>query len=342
MLTPPFLIDREDKVATAGSCFAQHIARTLSAQGFGYLVTETGPAEQGYGLYPARFGNIYTVRQLRQTFQRAYGLFAPSDDAWRVGDHWVDPFRPGVQTGGFTDREALAADREAHLAAVRAMFEKADVFIFTLGLTEAWVNRTDGAVVPLAPGVAGAETTDGDYGFHNFTVQETIDDLLAFIDEVRILAPSLRIILTVSPVPLIATFEDRHVLQATTYSKSVLRVAAETARTLREGVVYFPSYEIVTGAHNKARFFEDDLRNVAPEGVARVMSVFSRHFLGGTQESSNVLNRVKSVFSRHFANGGGARAPKPKAFASAQPARDQLAEHRALRDIVCDEEAIER
>lgn len=320
MFPPPFTIDRTDRVATAGSCFAQHIARTLSAGGFGYLVTEPGPVEEGYGIYPARFGNIYTVRQLRQTFQRAYGLFSPRDDAWEVGDRWVDPFRPGVQTGGFADRDALLADRESHMAAVRAMFEQVDVFIFTLGLTEAWVSLRDGAVVPLAPGVVGAETAAGDYAFHNFTVQETIDDLVAFIDEARILAPQIRIILTVSPVPLIATFEDRHVLQATTYSKSVLRVAAETAQMTRQGVVYFPSYEMVTGAHNKGRFFEDDLRNVRSVGVSHVMSVFARHFL----EADDTIPRHQQV------------------IATAETARDHLAEHRALADLVCDEEAIER
>ena len=35
--------------------------------------------------------------------------------------------------------------------------------------------------------------------------------------------PKLRILLTVSPVPLTATAGDDHVLLATTYSKSVLR-----------------------------------------------------------------------------------------------------------------------
>ena len=54
----PFKISRRDLIATAGSCFAQHIARTLAREGFNYLVTETGPAEAGYGMFPARFGNI--------------------------------------------------------------------------------------------------------------------------------------------------------------------------------------------------------------------------------------------------------------------------------------------
>lgn len=61
----PFRIGREDAVATAGSCFAQHISRTLVADGFRYLVTESRPATEGardenYGVFPARFGNIST------------------------------------------------------------------------------------------------------------------------------------------------------------------------------------------------------------------------------------------------------------------------------------------
>src|SRR3954454_16031166 len=68
----PFRIAPSDRVATAGSCFAQHIARHLKASGFNYLVTENAhplinreiAEEAGYGLFTARYGNIYTARQL--------------------------------------------------------------------------------------------------------------------------------------------------------------------------------------------------------------------------------------------------------------------------------------
>jgi len=75
----PFGISRTDQVATAGSCFAQHIARHLRDTGFGYFVPEDRPAfpfseDENYGTFSARYGNVYTVRQLWQLFQRAYGL----------------------------------------------------------------------------------------------------------------------------------------------------------------------------------------------------------------------------------------------------------------------------
>ena len=216
----PFVIGRETPIATCGSCFAQHIARVLTQRGYNYLVTEPAPDEdpdpESYGVFPARTGNIYTVRQLLQTFERAYGLFRPVDTAWRREDGaLVDPFRPQVRKDGFATIEALEADRKRHLAAVRAMFEDCQVFVFTLGLTEAWVSTRDTAVFPLAPGVAGGEPGP-QYAFHNFDVEEMTADLRSFIRRLRVVNPDVRLILTVSPVPLVATYEAAHVLTATT------------------------------------------------------------------------------------------------------------------------------
>jgi hypothetical protein len=284
VIDAPFKISGRDRVATAGSCFAQHIAQTLVRRGFRYLVTERSPSGDdvggGYGVFPARFGNIYTGRQLLQLFRRAYGIFQPSDTAWQRADgRYIDPFRPRIAEQGFASPEALGADRETHLAAVREMFETADIFIFTLGLTEAWVARHDSSVFPLAPGVVASSPNPADYTFHNFTVAEIEADMLAFIDGLRKVNPDVRIILTVSPVALMATYEDRHVLVSTTYSKAVLRVVAETLSKARQNVAYFPSYEIITGPHAGRAMYEDDLREVRPESVEHVMSLFAKHYL---------------------------------------------------------------
>lgn len=277
----PFQIHPGENVATVGSCFAQHISRSIQALGFDYLVTEAGPADRNYGVYPARFGNIYTPRQLLQLFQRAFGLFHPEDTVWRKDDKYFDPFRPQVEPDGFSSVESLESDRDAHLSAVRRMFETADVLVFTLGLTEGWVSDEDGAVVPLSPGVVAEAPASKTYRAHNFSVEETVDDLRAVIRHARILRPHLKIVLTVSPVALVATSGDRHVLSATAYSKAVLRVAAEVVSRSEPAVAYFPSYEIITGPHNGRRFLADDLRTVLPEGVKNVMSTFARHYLSG-------------------------------------------------------------
>lgn len=154
-----FRITSKDSVATAGSCFAQHIARHLNENGYSYLVTEkvhpliSAPVARdfGYGVFSARYGNIYTARQLLQLVQRAYGRFRPLEDVWRVQGGYLDPFRPDIQPVPFDTLDAFTHQRDIHFAAVRAMFAQADVFVFTFGLTEAWMHKSDGAVFPVAP-----------------------------------------------------------------------------------------------------------------------------------------------------------------------------------------------
>ncbi len=277
----------EMKVATAGSCFAQHIARHLSAVGFNYFVAEPGhpvlsdaiKKQNNYGLFSARYGNVYTARQLAQLFRRAYGRFVPREEAWIDEEGLVrDPFRPTIQPGGFVSVEEMQADRIQHLEAVRRMFENLDVFVFTLGLTECWLSLEDGAVFPLCPGVEGGEFNEQKYAFYNQPVDDVISDMSEFIRNLKSVNPRAEIILTVSPVPLAATaVPGAHVLSATTYSKSVLRVAAETLTRTFSCVHYFPSFEIITGAFSRGAYYGDNLRDVTEAGVSHVMGLFLQH-----------------------------------------------------------------
>jgi hypothetical protein len=288
-------IDADMLVATAGSCFAQHIARHLAARGFRYYVPETAhpllsmvdglAADYNYGTYSCRYGNIYTSRQLLQLWKRAFGAFAPSEQAWEAKNgHYVDPFRPEIQPGGFATLEELEYDRRAHLAAVKRMFETLDVFVFTLGLTEYWYSRQDGAALPVCPGVSGGTFSDEKYGFGNLSIAEVMSDMNEFISLLKEVNPNAKIILTVSPVPLAATAENRHVLVSTTYSKSVLRVAAGDLSDAHNHVHYFPSYEIITGSFNRGGYFASNLRDVLEDGVEHVMGLFIRHATTGIAE----------------------------------------------------------
>lgn len=326
-------ITRRDKVATAGSCFAQHIAEWLKKAGFNYFVVEKKPdgmdshqAEtNGFGVFSARYGNVYTVRQLVQLFDRAFGLFNPEIAPWRKGDGYVDPFRPTIPPGGYSTKEEVMDAQSAHLALVRRMFQELDVFVFTLGLTECWEYIPDGAILPLAPGVAGGEMDWDKYRFRNFTKDEVQKDLEMFVDKLNEVNPGARVVLTVSPVPLMATFEDRHVLVSTTVSKSILRVVAEEVSSAKSNVFYFPSYEIITGNYNRGSYYESDLREVSERGVAHVMELFLRHCTrdGGSED---VLNR-----GDNFAEDG-----KSDGFTVLRD--EEVAE---LNQVVCEEEMLD-
>ncbi|MEZ5823427.1 MAG: GSCFA domain-containing protein [Geminicoccaceae bacterium] len=322
-----FEIDAADRIATAGSCFAQHIARYIKNSGGSYFVTEPGhqllPPDVrrrfNYGTFTARFGNVYTVRQLLQLLERAYGQRTPVDDVWQEEDSsLIDPFRPYIQPGGFRSMAEYEADRQTHFRAVRRMVEESDVFVFTLGLTEAWENVTDGTVYAICPGCGAGQHVEGESRFRNFEVGEVMADLASSIEFLRERNPGLRILLTVSPVPLIATFSPQHVLAATTYSKSVLRVAAQAMVGRFDHVDYFPSFEIITSQASRGAYFAEDLRDVEEVGVRHVMRTFFRHYCPGMS----------------FPDEQAVSAPRAKGRRRSDSAR--------VNDVICDEQQLEK
>ncbi|MDM9620702.1 GSCFA domain-containing protein [Rhizobium sp. S96] len=277
-----FQVSPEARIATAGSCFAQHIARHLKNSGFNFRDFEPAPPlfppalsqSFNYGVYSARYCNIYTARQLLQTFDRAFGEFLPVDNAWTKGSGFADPFRPVLEPEPFASVEELERSRQSHFAAVQDLIVNTDVLIFTLGLTEAWVSKADGAVFPLCPGTVAGAFDENAYEFKNFTYFEIFEDLIAFLGKVRQINPDMHFILTVSPVPLTATKSGEHVLAATTYSKSVLRAVAGHIASEVEFVDYFPSYEIIAAAPMRGMFYDPNMRTVNAAGVDYVMSHF--------------------------------------------------------------------
>ena len=283
--TPKFAIGQDDPILTAGSCFARHIGRALLEHSMNWYDAELAPpgltAEQRlarqYGVFSFRTGNIYTAATLRQWLAWAFGEAAPPAEVWAEDGRWFDPYRPAVEPDGYASAEAMQAARERTLAAIRTAVARASCLVFTLGLTEAWLDRDGGIVYPVCPGTVRGTFDERRHAFHNFTAAEVHRDLSAAIELARAANPRLRVLLTVSPVPLTATATGGHALVATTYSKSVLRAVAGQLAQEHDHVDYFPAYEIVTGFPFKAVFFEPNLRMVTPEGVAFVM----RHFFAG-------------------------------------------------------------
>jgi hypothetical protein len=296
-----FGISPSDTIVTAGSCFAQHISNVLVRDGYNYFVSEPEPLtaeaeNEGYGVYPARFGNIYSTSQLLQLIKRAFSDELDESCIWRRSDgRYIDGLRPNIQQSGFASPGGLLADRSAHLGAVRRMFEKADIFVFTLGLTETWRDPITDLVVPFAPGAVKCEA-DQTFSFHNNSVANCVEDFDTVIAFLKNINPALKILLTVSPVPLIATYENQHVLVSNTISKSILRVSANEISKKYDFVEYFPSFEIICGSQASPNFYEADLREPTREGVDYVMQLFRKHFLAPPAHRSERSNELKKKY----------------------------------------------
>lgn len=274
------------KIATAGSCFAQHISNGLRSRGINVLDVEPAPTglpsdiakKYGYGLYSARYGNIYTVQHLMQLAEEVTGGFSPAEPVWTRDGRLFDSQRPSVEPEGFETPFELIENRKYHLARVKEMLESMDLFIFTLGLTEAFEHIATKTVYPTPPGVIAGDYDPQVYRFKNFTFSENMSAFERFLDVLKSLRGGTlpHIILTVSPVPLTATASGHHVLSANAYSKSVLRAVAGQLSEENSFVDYFPSYEIITHPGARGNHYEGNLRSVRGESVDVVM----KHFFG--------------------------------------------------------------
>lgn len=277
-----FSIRKDDPVATAGSCFAQHIARHMRDRGFRVLDLEPAPPGMkpetaqkfGFGLYSARYGNIYTARQMAQLAAEAVEGTVQENVVWEKDGRFYDALRPSVEPKGHASPYEVLAHRAYHLKRVRAVFKRAKLFVFTLGLTEAWVDVERGTVFPTAPGTIAGSFDPARFSFKNFSYPEVYEDLVKFRSLLKRGNSEAKILLTVSPVPLTATATSDHVLVATTYSKAVLRAVAGQFAAEYDDVDYFPSFEIIASHPSRGIFFESNLRSVAAEGVDVVMSTF--------------------------------------------------------------------
>lgn len=314
---PKFAVTRDTRIGSGGSCFAQHIARNLRQRGYNFRDFEPAPtgfpaeraAEFGYGLYSARYGNIYSSRQLLHIVQAACGS-RTIDEVWESDGRWYDPTRPNVEPGGFESPEEVRALRGGHHAAVRRMMEGVDVFVFTMGLTETWVNRDTGLAYPTCPGTVAGRYDATRHAFVNLGYKDVRYEMEFILESWRNINPDVRFLLTVSPVPLAATAEERHIVAATCFSKAVLRAVAGDLAAAHDFVDYFPSYEIVTSHLNTEASYLQNNRDIRPETVERVMGCF---------------------FAAH-----GRDASAPSVAASAMPlAHDE--EAMAAMDVLCEE-----
>jgi len=283
--TAKFSIDPSEVICTGGSCFAQRISQFIMGHGFKFgqfepphpILDAEDARALGYGQFSARYGNLYTARQLRQLVDESVGTTPMRS---RLGRHKeggvVDLLRPSINRHHRFQCEGEAeADRRYHLGRVRALFLEADVYVFTLGLTESWIDA-DGNAYGVHPEVVTGTENPQRVERVNFDYLETYNDLAHVITFLRSVNPKIKFIFTVSPVGLAATHQLRHVLLATVYSKSVLRAVAGRIADLCPWVDYFPSYELFSAAQSFGQFLSSDLREVSPRGVSVTMAMFKK------------------------------------------------------------------
>ncbi len=218
-------IDHNTRITAFGSCFAENITKYLSALGFS-LSRQRNP-----DIYISTMGEgLVNVHALAQQFEWALDDVAPPEGLWQ-----------GFKAEEFGyDEDIRQRTRDAMLGT--------DFFIITLGLSEVWYDEMTGGVFWRA--VPRDRYDPQRHKFKVCSLAETKDKLELINNCIRRHVPHAKVLFTLSPVPLAATFRPASCLTANSSSKAILRACLDeflrdNQAEINQRLFYFPSYEII-------------------------------------------------------------------------------------------------
>ncbi len=240
---PELKISRETAIASMGSCFAREIKDVLIDRGYSYIREEADhPASKHAS---AAWERTYNSFSMKQIFEYTFDNWRPRVRWWKTPVSGIiqDPYRRVILYKSMAEAEA---DFERHCMASRAALERAEVLILTFGLTEIWEDKIDGSVICLPSGPYVNEGGDmSRYCFRVSRYHENLANMENIHELMKAHNPGCKLIVTVSPVHLWATFrKDLDVISASWNSKATLRAAVDEFVSRHENVFYFPAFEM--------------------------------------------------------------------------------------------------
>ncbi|MBI1190522.1 MAG: hypothetical protein GC200_07580 [Tepidisphaera sp.] len=276
--TPSFAIERTDAVYGVGSCFARAVA---------YIMAHRGQNVTFGGLY-----HRYNAFNILQTLKWALkGGFGPEHLIQMDNGRVFDPHgREEAEFSYASLDEGVATFRKTLDDVARAV-RGAQVMVLTFGLVEAWRDDRTSTWLNLMPPKKHLPDFDARFSVHRTKQSENKAAIGEIFRLVREANPAMKMICSVSPIPLRATFCFHDVFVATSYGKATLRSALQEAideandAGLRQ-IDYFPSFEIVSYQRNNDvykpvnKLGKPDFLHIREDFLDKtVKQVFSRAYL---------------------------------------------------------------
>jgi hypothetical protein len=260
------IVDKNTKVSSIGSCFAEEILLWMK--------------ENNYNVLQPEWGMVYNPRNIRLIIEGAleYKNFNPKERFWNFGDG--DIRTPYVKSSielspyrlGKTIDEAYNKEKELFQKFADVLLN-VETLIITLGQTEYWASEKSYPFY-AAPwtGIKGGSENHRPY---NLSHQEVKVELDLIINLLKKHNPNINVLISVSPVPLVASVQKGYSAYiAAGKAKSTLHSATLETVDSYDNVFYMPSYEVVTSRPQST--FKEDGRHVLKSTVATIMNTFKK------------------------------------------------------------------
>jgi tetratricopeptide (TPR) repeat protein len=249
-------LTKNTRFFTMGSCFARNLSRSLASNGY-----------------------VSRHMEISEYINTTFANRAFVD--W-LGDIAIDRSLSdrivGLLPVGWSKENALESVKSS------------DVFILTLGVAPAFFDRATGDFVLPRPTALNSRALAEKYLYRTTSVQENVNNVLHVIKFIRDAAPHIKIVVTVSPVPLLASFEHESAVQADCLSKSTMRLVAHEVvnNSGISDILYWPSFEIFrwAGSNSSNYFAADDgaAWHVSEAKVAQTITAFIEIFSSSSVE----------------------------------------------------------
>jgi len=301
----PYRLSESDRFFCCGSCFARNLEVELNARNLDVITADPklGQSQNKYNVFSIlnelrwaldENGLEESAKSIlpfnSSTFHDTQGGNALLNDE----GEWVD---------GLTSESAVM-ERRAYLHERYKRFPECSVFVFTLGMAEAWYDVEFSRYLNVAPSPYAIKKTPERFELHVLSYEEIskgLEEIYQLIRQEKN-GESFRILISTSPVPLYSTFSGRDVLIANTYSKSVQRAASEAFAFAHEEVDYIPSYEMATLSERKY-VWQEDQRHVSGDFVDFIISSVVAAMSDTDDGLDDFLSEAKLFFDVGSGNG---------------------------------------
>ncbi|MCF8069626.1 MAG: GSCFA domain-containing protein [Desulfobacterales bacterium] len=272
-----FSFEPGDNVFTMGSCFARNIESRLIENGIHVPTRDFIQTQEG--LAPG-FLNLYSVASIYNELSWALD----SNDIYDFDNNLIE-----IQPDGFVDihlahRVKIAPQTDViqtrkSILTLTSSVRKAKVVLITLGLVESWWDRLTKKHLNVTPHKQVMRKYPNRFELHVLDYNEVLSYLEKSLCLIKQYAEeSIRVVLTVSPVPLSRTFTEKDVSVANSYSKSLLRTVSEKIVQDHDFVDYYPSYESVL-LSNPEMAWKSDRIHVKSEMVSVIIERMINEYL---------------------------------------------------------------
>ncbi len=260
------LFSHRSRYLLLGSCFATNMGNKLLEYRFEGI---NNP-----------FGILFNPISIAEGLERIlYKKYIAKDDLFFYNGLWHSE----LYHGSYSDADAhnMLARANDILDQSADMLAKAEFLILTFG--SSWVYQKEGRVVANCH-----KLPESVFSRYRLSVDEIVERYVDILGELFSRNPSLKVILTVSPVRYMrdGAFDN-------SLNKSVLLLAVERLIKLFPNAIYFPAYEIVIDELRDYRFYADDMLHPSSLTQSIIWQRFSSVFF--TEETLEMMPKIDKL-----------------------------------------------